>query len=402
MWRIILDFGDAEVPRTELLTRLELFRKHYPTSRHFERATETAKLLQEMVREDREHKVPMAFDDLGTDEKVAELIFQLRNQNGQQWSQPGSCDIFFNDQFVDLSEKLGVKPDAKPLPRSPAQQLVDIGYDSVPQLIAALDDNRLTRSVGYHRNFYFSHHVLCVGDCAEQILSRIANRSFYQRRNTNAAMMKDGDSMTVKTQVEEWWREFKQKGEKQVLLEGTISGDENSFKQARQLIAKYPADALEAVTQGTANATSPWVRNHLIELSSSLGEAANAYLKDVMTNAPALENRVTAATQLAKREPTVAAEAMIAEWKAITNQEAKSKTKNGRMKEGVSSLVEFLASQDSLSAIQALHENLHIHPISSRFEIATAFGWNEGSFSSSASNTDSLNVRNGEPRRANR
>ncbi len=393
MWRIVLDFGDAEVPRTELLARLELFRKHYPTSRHFARATETAELLQEMVREDREHKVPMAFDDLGTDEKVAELIFQLRNQNGQQWSQPGSCDIFFSDDLLmDFGEKSADTPNVQPKVPSPAQQLVDIGYDAVPQLIAALDDKRLTRSVGYHRNFYFSHHVLYVGDCAEQILSRIANRSFYQRRHTNAAMMKDGDSMTVKAQVEEWWREFKQKGERQVLLEGTIAGDENSPKQARQLIAKFPADALEAIRQGTANATSPWVRNQFIELSSSLGEAANVYLNDVMAKAPALKNRVKAATHLAEHNRPVAVEAMIAEWKALTKKESKSTSKHGTMDEGTSDLIRFLALQDSLDALQSLNENLHMHRISSRFEIATAFGRSEGSLSSSSSHTDLLNV----------
>jgi hypothetical protein len=27
-------------------------------------------------------------------QRVAELIFQLRDQNGMQFSQPGSCDIF--------------------------------------------------------------------------------------------------------------------------------------------------------------------------------------------------------------------------------------------------------------------------------------------------------------------
>ena len=34
------------------------------------------------------------FAELREEEKIAELIFQLRDQNGRQWSQPGSCDVF--------------------------------------------------------------------------------------------------------------------------------------------------------------------------------------------------------------------------------------------------------------------------------------------------------------------
>ena len=76
--------------------------------------------------------------------------------------QPGSCDI-----FDTLAGKKG----------TPAHKLVDLGYEAVPQLIEHLDDERYTRSVGYHRNFYFSHHVLRVSECAMTIISRIAGRS---------------------------------------------------------------------------------------------------------------------------------------------------------------------------------------------------------------------------------
>ncbi len=107
MWRLILDFGDANVPRTELLARLQTIPKSYPNTEYCELATKTAEILEQMVREDREHQAPVDFKSLGIREKVAELIFQLRDQNGQQWSQPGSCDIFSRDWFLDFGEKFG-------------------------------------------------------------------------------------------------------------------------------------------------------------------------------------------------------------------------------------------------------------------------------------------------------
>src|SRR5207244_11567667 len=127
--------------------------------------------------------------------------------------------------------------------KSPAQQLVDIGYDAVPQLIAVLEDERFTRSVGYQRNFYFSHFVLRVGDCAEAVLERIAGRTFWEPRSSSAAMLKDGQIKEVRKSVQDWWDAFKRNGEKQVLIDGVSSGDYNSPKQAKRLVNKYPESA---------------------------------------------------------------------------------------------------------------------------------------------------------------
>ena len=122
----VLKFGTPEVSRAELLDEFRRFKKNFPDSQHIERAQDTAELLEQMVREDKEHaqlKQP-PFDEMTTEQQVAELIFQLRDQNGQQWGQPGSCD-FFNDSR-------GAE--------SPASQLLEIGFDAVPQLIEAIEE----------------------------------------------------------------------------------------------------------------------------------------------------------------------------------------------------------------------------------------------------------------------
>jgi hypothetical protein len=93
-------------------------------------------------------------------EQIRELIFQLRDQHGEQMSWPGSCDVF---KTLDERED------------TPAHELVKMGYAAVPQLIGALDDRRISRSVTCHRMHFYSHEVLRVRDCAEQILSRITD-----------------------------------------------------------------------------------------------------------------------------------------------------------------------------------------------------------------------------------
>ena len=148
----------------ELLKHFEHITRHYPASGHFKDAKAAAAVLRRMIQEDAEHaKAARPFAKLRKQEQIAELIFQLREQNGHQFTQPGACDIF---------DRIAGKKD------TPAHKLVKFGYDAVPQLIEHLDDARFTRSVGFHRDFYFSHHVLRVSDCALEILEHIASRGF--------------------------------------------------------------------------------------------------------------------------------------------------------------------------------------------------------------------------------
>jgi hypothetical protein len=142
-----------------------------------------------MIDEDHRHGARV-LTQMDAREKISEFIFLLRDQNGEQWSQPGSCDVFLDPRGKD----------------SPASQLVKIGLPAVPQLINALDDERFTRSVGFWRDFTYSHHVLRIGDAAEQILSAITKKHFYQKTYTNAQMIKDGEGKTVKQQYQDWWK----------------------------------------------------------------------------------------------------------------------------------------------------------------------------------------------------
>lgn len=364
MWKIIDDFGDLEISREQLLKRLEKLVELFPESSQTKRARESAILLRSMIAEDEVHPPIEDFDQLSTEDKVAQLIFQLRDQHGYQFGQPGECDIFFDDNFSDtfLDFPTGPTP-------TPAKRLLDLGFDAVPQLIEALDDTRFTRSVGFHRGFYFSHHVLRVGDAAEQILSKIAHQRFYDRANSNSAMVKDGKVNDVKEKIKEWWDEYKIKGEKCLLIEETLRADKHSPNVARLLVKKYPDDAIEVIRQAAINADSSAERFFFIGIAATLGDKAIDFLIEEMNSSPLLSNRVRAASKLDSIEPGAATSTMIKQWKSVSHLTTVSDVDESISREGVNILAKFLASSNSVDAVKALHEHYHQHTVDVRRSI---------------------------------
>jgi hypothetical protein len=351
MWQAVEAFGDPAVSRRELLARFDLIVKHFPRNLHWNRAKEAAELLKKMVEEDEAHarNTVKATKEITKEERIAQLIFRLRDQNGHQFMQPGHCDVFAQGH-------LGFEGGEK----SPAQQLVDIGYDAVPQLIAVLEDDRFTRSVGFQRDFYFSHFVLRVGDCAEAVLERIAGRSFWEPRSTSAAMLKDGQANIVKAKVQEWWQEFQEKGEKQMLIDGVRAGDYDSPKQAKRLAKKYPDSAVPAIRQGVKSASQDWVAKSLVENATELkGEPATAFLREQLHGSYLL-CRVAAARGLLERSRDEAIDAMIAEWN------------NAGKVENHEDLINFLLWCGKAEAVKALAKDLHNQSIDIRLRVIEA------------------------------
>lgn len=163
IWAIVRGFDDPTTERSELLRKSQEFVADFPQSKHVARAKEFVSILTRMSTEELPPK----------SKPIERLIFQLRDQDGAQLGQPGSCDILFadrlNDAIRESAPELANKNEA-----SPARKLIDIGYDAVPLLIDHVDDDTLTRSVRYWRSFRFSHCVLRVSDCVKTILREIA------------------------------------------------------------------------------------------------------------------------------------------------------------------------------------------------------------------------------------
>jgi len=379
MWRAVEEFGDPSISRKELLERFRYIVKHFPKSQHAARAKETADLLAQMVREDEEHarQGSEALDKLPAKDRVAELIFQLRDQNGHQWSQPGQCDIFGD---------FGIGRDGK----TPAHQLVATGFDAVPQLIEVLDDRRFSRSVGFHRNFYFSHHVLRVGDCALAIIERIAGRSFYSRRTTNSEMIKEGQESEVKKEVRRWWDGVQTKGEKQVLIEAVDVGDRNAVYQAEQLLKKYPQEALGPITAAAKKHFDGHLRAELVDLVCRLrGETSTQFLLEEMEKSPYGQSRVAAARGLLQRGRSDAVPAMIRLWETISTKPAArakaSRDHPGELPsyEGTDEVMGFLAGCGDPAGIDALATHMSRHGVDRRVAIVSAFwGGSSGVISS--------------------
>jgi len=306
MWRAIVAFGDPAISRQQLLDRFQWIIKNFPNSEHNARAKATAALLTMMIVEDRNHTdrptTGPEWEKLDHKEQTAELIFQLRDQNTRQWGQPGACQIFF---WPDSDED------------TPAHQLAKIGFDAVPQLIDALSDPRPTRSVGYLRDFWFSHHVLTVGDCAQQILDEIAGRSFFKFNHTGGYMAQDGRIDSVAEAAREWYAEVLKKGEKQTLIDAVASGDDQSVAQARRLLEKFPDDALPVLIAATRAAKIDFDRNQLVELVGQVpGEPAQEFLLEELREGPIASARLLAAKALQRRGRPEGVATMLEHWRA--------------------------------------------------------------------------------------
>lgn len=173
---------------------------------------------------------------LGGDEDiVALLIHGLTEQTGRSFHTKGGPVLdglsFFG---IDYEE-------AKP---TNAARLKKLGLRAVPQLMEALTDIRLTRTVTF--NYSWPHDgVLKVGDAAEQILYSIAPvRESVQEEDWLKG------KLAAREIFRKWWAEVERKGERAVLIEGTATGDEHSPAFAAQLAAKHPGDVVAAVAKG--------------------------------------------------------------------------------------------------------------------------------------------------------
>jgi hypothetical protein len=361
VWQAVRDFGSPEISRRQLLETFTDIAKKFPETEHAVLARETVLLLGTMVKEDAGHpepKQPLA--KLPVQERVAELIFSLRDQNGEQNSQPGECD-FFADPRGEAS---------------PAHQLVAIGMDAVPKLIEALGDARFTRSVGFHRDFYFSHHVLRVGDAALAVLEKIAGKKFFDRTYTNGAMTKDDAAKATKAAAQAWWAEFQKKGDKQVLVEATEKGD---LLQARRILEKYPDVALAALSKALGEAKNGHAREALIELVVKIpGEGSTALLSTELKEGPHTGTRMAAARELIRRGRPEVLELLIEEWKKSAT--AKRNEQEEFFERPTQGIIAALVATGRPEGIRALASDFAKRPLGERMDILSGVSDGEGFF----------------------
>lgn len=340
--RALAGFGDEKISRPQLLAQFQSVISNYPGSEYVEPAKTNADLLMRMISEDNTHArtAPTNLAQLPVEQQVSKLIFQLRDQTGFQSMNPGRCSVF---------------DDPHGSTNTPAHQLARLGYAAVPQLIAALDDSTPSRAMGW---WYGIH--LTVGDCAEQILERIAGRNFLD--NQLPSDMSDSSQLAAtRKAVESWRAEFKVKGEKEMLVEGVTTPNQDTPAQTEMLCERYPDIAVATLIRGVQAATNSWVQGWLVDDLSKFDEPrVSDFLNHEMINAPFLDERVRAAYKLLGRERQKVVPAMIREWENIPKHQTND--------EG-GSLEDFLAKCDSVEAINALGKDLREHPAEMRYSV---------------------------------
>lgn len=340
-WRATLDC-QTQTPRSDLLKKFRWLQQCFPNSEHEAEIAAKVAILETMVSEDERHalqrKASLPFQKLSKSQQIDELIFQLRDQNGYQWSQPGWCDV--------LATRDGHE-------NSPGHQLLAYGYDAVPQLAAALRDQRLTRSIGYHRSFYFSHAVLTVGDAAEQILHRIAGRGFDTDDRDES---EEARIAAVQKKALAWHVELMAKGERLCLVGAVQRGDRTSVDLATRLVEKYPDDGCSAILAAIPVAQEDDYRQSFIELLGRVhSDLSVPFLVGQLQHDKA-RMRLTAARALTDLGRPEGIDAMLHQWQSSEEVAAL---------EGVGA---FLVEFGGPEAVDAVAQRFSQQPIDERLE----------------------------------
>lgn len=365
MWDAVLRVGGGSLsgnswggngtlqPRTELLESFRRIIRLFPRCAHMERAKATVAMLERMVGEDEKHPVltPQQIAQLPPDERIAELVFRLRDQNGSQMSQPGWCDVFGYGGGD-----------------SAAHHLLEIGYPAAPALIEALTDERFSRSVGFHRDFHFSHTILTIGDCAQQILSRMTGQNFYSPGSTSGYMSNEDKMLAVQKAARGWYATYQKKGLRQMLVDDLSAGEIPPDSLVAQLKAVDPSAVEAAVLAGAANASRDWiVRQFISQLDGINNGKTTGALVNLMKTHTNLEVRVDAATCLLNRDHPEALPAVLHEWSGYHG------TKSS-FNDPFETLADILACHGSERAVKALVEGWAARTPGQRLKIVEVIG----------------------------
>lgn len=357
IWNAVVAFGDRRTPLRDLVEPFRGFLSTWPASKHAATAKEAVAVLERMLEQEAARSSsPKAIESMTKDEQIAEWIFRLREQNGYQFGQPGSPSIWPDDRGE----------------QSPAERLAAFGYDAMPALIDAIDDVEFTRTVGFWRDFTYSHYVVRVGDAALAVMERIAGRSFWSGKYTAASMVKDEQQKETQERVRAWWKEFQAKGERTTLIDAVRSGGPESAEQANRLLERFPADALEAIVAGIAAAKEDRTRFYLaqtLRFATGLDEKALAALfRTLMASDAFLETRVMAAEWLHAHGDPDALRAMIEVWQG----EAPRSVNPFADDRWVERLAGFLVECGDAAAVRALAVGLDARDRAIRLTVADA------------------------------
>lgn len=198
---LLLAFEDPGLSRQELLGRCHALLHSAP---HGPQHLALVKVMPALVgmaldEQARMHRPPATNPSLDTKAHIAALIAQLQEQQRSLDAAPHECEIL-PEGTLDFASGAD----------SPAQQLVALGHAAVPQLIAALDDQRLTRLIDLGGPLPMEARVVRVGDCALAILERISGQTLCSEHFSQ--MTNHGLTAEAKCKAQTWWHEVQNAG----------------------------------------------------------------------------------------------------------------------------------------------------------------------------------------------
>ncbi len=231
------DFADPKLDRKQLLAEFVSCSRIYPVGRIPADLRDETDLLRKMIAEDEKHTQysQKQLASLPQEQRIAELVYRLRDQTGFQNDVPGSID------YVDEWHELDAD-------HCPVAELLRIGMAAVPNLIEAISDPSITRAVGFD-HFGLSSELSTVSDAARYALDRITYQSFYAQGRTPEDRIVASTALARK-----WWEQNHFKSDEQFLAQNVEEGGYEAGTVAELLAKKYPDHALQSIAKGIANA----------------------------------------------------------------------------------------------------------------------------------------------------
>lgn len=258
---------------------------------------------------------------------------------------------------------LSMPPEKRPKgPPTAMEQLADIGFPAVPQLITGLDDHRPARGVEWRMGLTKgwirpSFWVTTIADRCLMVLIRISGIAFQGPMGI-APFSESGRCDDIRRRVEDWWKSVESKGEAAVLRELVAQGGGAAVQAATRLMKRHADDGWQTVLSAAHSNEDKRVRPELVALLGSRKEpAVLEFLVEEARSSGVLVSRVTAAWLLSDRGDARGLDAMKSTFDGL-----KPSLKGGWGERGPESVLGFLLQCGDPAGIRHVAQGLSARP----------------------------------------
>ncbi len=352
--RIVRNFEDLSISRETLHEELVRFVQVFPTFGKTAQATQLRDNIKLLVDEDAKHTLDIDLESLPVNERIAELIYQLRNQE----SGPLMSMQYHHARL---------QANANPATSEPCWKLYRLGFDAVPQLIEAISDSRPSRIVEFPRTLSDNIQILTIGQCAELILFQFSeDRTEFRSDSTSERQ----------AAYRTWYAGVEKIGVKEHLIGIVEKGELSMEKQALLLARFYPEAALKSIPIGVDRTKITATRRGSYEVMSTFGELGAEYLVDQFAIETEPSLLMTLAKLLSHSHSEIAFEFILRRFEAYRDLKV---TKNrayyedGTYTAHLQELAEFLVRSNRVEAIITLKNSMDSLPLSVRGAIVNGY-----------------------------